>query len=180
MTGRLIAFVGASGAGKDTLMQAVARARPGLHLVRRAITRPAEAGGEPFEPVAEAEFARRQAAGGFALAWPAHGLRYGIPADVADRLAGGTDCLVNLSRAVLAEARARFPTLLVLNITAAPATLAARLAARGRESDAEIAGRLARAAPGATLAVPSVEIANDGTLDAAVAAVLAALQPVRP
>ena len=40
---RLFAVVGPSGAGKDTLMAAAAH-RPGVALVRRVITRPAEAG----------------------------------------------------------------------------------------------------------------------------------------
>ena len=43
--GQIFAVVGPSGAGKDTLMAAAARARPDLHIVRRVITRPATAGG---------------------------------------------------------------------------------------------------------------------------------------
>ncbi|MCC2112585.1 MAG: phosphonate metabolism protein/1,5-bisphosphokinase (PRPP-forming) PhnN, partial [Hyphomicrobiales bacterium] len=54
--GRLVLVVGPSGAGKDTLMAAIGRARPDLHIVRRVVTRPSEAGGEPFEGVTEAEF----------------------------------------------------------------------------------------------------------------------------
>ena len=84
MTGRLIAVVGPSGAGKDTLMAAIGRARPDLHIVRRVVTRPSEAGGEPFEGVTEAEFRQRQTRGDFLFAWAAHGLSYGIPASVRE------------------------------------------------------------------------------------------------
>ena len=69
---RLFPVVGPSGAGKDTLMAAAA-ARPGVALVRRVITRPAAAGGEDFDGVTPAEFARRRAACDFALDWQAHG-----------------------------------------------------------------------------------------------------------
>ena len=74
MGGRLFALVGPSGAGKDTLLAAASAARPDLVIVQRVITRPESAGGEPFEGVTPAEFARRNAAGLFALHWQAHGL----------------------------------------------------------------------------------------------------------
>ena len=47
MTGRLFVVVGASGAGKDTLIAGALAADPRLHWARRVITRPAVAGGEP-------------------------------------------------------------------------------------------------------------------------------------
>ena len=96
---RLFAVVGPSGAGKDTLMAAAAH-RPGVALVRRVITRPAEAGGEDFEGVTPEAFAARKARGAFALDWEAHGLRYGIP---HDQLRGG-DVIFNGSRAALPAA----------------------------------------------------------------------------
>ena len=145
MAGRLLGIVGPSGVGKDSVMEAVAAARPGIGLVRRVITRPSEAGGEEFEGVGEAEFAARAARGAFLLSWRAHGLHYGIPATVLDELAAGRDLLVNLSRAVLPEAQAKVPGFACVALTAPAEVLADRLAARGRESREEIAGRLARA-----------------------------------
>jgi ribose 1,5-bisphosphokinase len=102
---RLVAVVGPSGAGKDTLMAMARRACPGIRAVSRVITRPAEAGGEDFEAVTEAEFVRRIDQGDFALHWRTHGQGYGIPA----QLAGPGMVLFNASRSVLAEALARFP-----------------------------------------------------------------------
>ncbi|HTB42784.1 MAG TPA: phosphonate metabolism protein/1,5-bisphosphokinase (PRPP-forming) PhnN [Acetobacteraceae bacterium] len=141
----LVLVVGPSGAGKDTLLNAARRALAGdarFRFVRRVITRPADPGGEDHEPVTEAEFATRD----FALQWQAHGLRYGIPGDIAGDLASRVVVVANVSRAVIDEAAARFPVR-VIEITAPPQFLAERLAARGRETAADIAARLARAVP---------------------------------
>lgn len=143
--GRLIAVVGPSGVGKDTLMRAMVAAEPGLRQVRRVITRPADVAGEGHDPVTEAEFDARHTDGGFVLDWRAHGLRYGIPVGVCMDLASGRDLLVNLSRGVLSEAQARFARFVVLHLTATRAVLAARLAARGREAGHDLAERLAAA-----------------------------------
>lgn len=156
----LVLVVGPSGAGKDTLLNAARQALADdarFRFVRRVITRPAEAGGEDHEPVSDAAFAARD----FALSWQAHGLRYGIPADVADDLARGVVVVANVSRSVIAEAASRFPVR-VIEVTAPADVLAARLAARGRETAADVAGRLAR-----RVAMPEgIEVAtvmNDAT-----------------
>lgn len=175
--GRLIVFVGPSGVGKDSVMEGVKAARPDLHSVRRVITRAPEAGGEDYIPVTEDEFRRHEAAGAFALSWPAHGLLYGIPKTVAQDLAAGRDVIANLSRAVLPEAQTKFPTLLVIQLTAERAVLAQRLAARGRESAEEIARRLERASFQMPEGVRAHQIDNSGGLEDTVAHVLALLYP---
>lgn len=171
--GRLVAVVGPSGAGKDTLLAAFAAAHPETVLIRRAITRPADAGGEDHEALSEAEFAARADAGGFLFHYTAHGLHYGIPRSVLDQVAAGRLVLFNGSRAALPAARAAFPALEVVMITAPAQVLAARLAARGRESADQIAARLDRAAlaapPGAAVVV------NDGTVAQGVARLAEAL-----
>jgi|HubBroStandDraft_1064217.scaffolds.fasta_scaffold651098_1 ribose 1,5-bisphosphokinase len=168
----LVLVVGPSGAGKDTLLDAARAALAGdprFRFVRRVITRPADAGGEAHEAVTEATFATRA----FALAWQAHGLRYGIPDDIAADLAAGRVVVANVSRSVIAEAAARFPVQ-VIEITASPEVLATRLAMRGRESAANVTARLAR-----TVALPDgvpVEtVMNDATVEAGTARFLAAL-----
>ena len=47
----MIAVVGPSGVGKDTVTQALVDAAPQLSLVRRVITRAADAGGEDYDAV---------------------------------------------------------------------------------------------------------------------------------
>ncbi|HMO07919.1 MAG TPA: phosphonate metabolism protein/1,5-bisphosphokinase (PRPP-forming) PhnN [Paracoccaceae bacterium] len=177
MPGRVFAVVGPSGAGKDTLIAAARSARPDLHVVRRVITRPEEAGGEPFEGVTPRVFAARAAAGDFCLIWAAHGLSYGIPASARDALAQGRDVVFNGSRAMLAEARGMFPGLTAILVTAPAAVRAARLAARGRETASEIAGRLARGRYDVPPGIPVRRVENGGRLEEAVAAFLAALAP---
>ncbi len=172
----LILVVGPSGAGKDTLME---RAREGLagdarfRFVRREITRAAGAGGEDHIAVSPEVFAARRAAGGYALAWEAHGLGYGIPADIAGDLEAGLVVVANVSRGVLVEASRRFAAR-VLEITAPVEVLARRLASRGRESEADVAARLARA-----VALPAgldvVRVVNDGAVEVGVERVLAVL-----
>jgi ribose 1,5-bisphosphokinase len=179
MRGRLIAVVGPSGVGKDTVMAALIAARPDLHLVRRVITRAADAGGESFEAVSEAEFAARRAAGGFALSWDAHGLSYGIPASATDALERGQDAMVNLSRGVLDQARAQFQPIVVLSLLADPHVLALRLAARGRETAQEIERRLARKPDVPVIGADVISLRNDGALDDTLHVALAALYPAR-
>jgi phosphonate metabolism protein PhnN/1,5-bisphosphokinase (PRPP-forming) len=171
----LVLVVGPSGAGKDTLLDAARRTLAGdarFRFARRVITRPAEAGGEAHEAVTDAEFATRD----FALSWQAHGLRYGIPADIAEDLEAGRVVVANVSRGVIAKAAERFGVR-VIEITAPPEVLAARLATRGRESAADVAARLAR-----TVALPDgvpVEtVMNDATVEAGAARFLAALNRV--
>ena len=113
------------------------------------------------------------------MSWAAHGLQYGVPAAVLEDVLAGADRIANVSRGALAEAAALFPRLTVLNVTADAAVLAERLAGRGRETPGEIADRLSRDASPLPEGIEAITIRNDGTLDEAVAAALAALQPVR-
>ena len=172
---RIFTIVGPSGAGKDTLIAGAMAARPDLRLVRRVITRPTEAGGEPFEGVTEALFLSRKAAGEFALTWQAHGLHYGIPRAQTD---GPGTVIFNGSRAALPDAFRVFPTLRVILVTAPDEVLARRLAARGRETAGDILARLARAAFTLPPGIMAETVVNDGTPAEGVARLLAALQPV--
>ncbi|MFB1025397.1 MAG: phosphonate metabolism protein/1,5-bisphosphokinase (PRPP-forming) PhnN, partial [Octadecabacter sp.] len=136
--GRLIAVVGPSGVGKDSVMAGIRSTMPSLHLVRRVITRTPDLGGEDYDALSVSQFEALVEDGAFAVHWGAHGLHYGIPITVKYQLGKGTDCLVNFSRKALAQAAEIFPRLVVLNITAKPETLAHRLAARARETEEEI------------------------------------------
>ncbi len=172
----LILVVGPSGAGKDTLMDVARESLAGdarFRFVRREITRPEDSVGEDHIAVDPAGFARRRAQGAYALAWEAHGLGYGIPADIACDLRAGRVVVANVSRSVIAEAAARFATL-VLEITAPAEILARRLGARGREGAAEVLQRLQR-----SVALPEgvtvVRVVNDSSIAEGAARVVVTL-----
>lgn len=177
--GTIAVVVGPSGAGKDTLIsRAMAHfaGRQDIHLVTRAITRPADAGGEAHRAVSAAEFAALAQSGAFAVHWDAHGLRYGIPADAASAIARGHLVIANGSRSALPAFAAAFPSMVVINIVARPEILAQRLAARGRETGEEILRRLGRQSLEVTGDFKVVTIDNSGPIDVGADALIATLQ----
>lgn len=179
-SGRLVLVVGPSGVGKDTLLDGARAAFADSGKVvfpAREITRPVEAGGEMHNAVEDHVFAARQAAGGYALSWRAHGLGYGIPAAILNDLATGRTVVVNVSRTVLDEARTRFALVRVVSITADPLVLGQRLAARGREDAAEVAERLARAQAIPVTGDDVVTVRNEGAPAQGIAQLVAAIRP---
>ena len=177
--GRLFYVIGASGAGKDSLLTA-ARTRVtelGLPVAfaHRYITRPANAGGENHVAVTEAEYALRLEYSLFALSWDSHGLRYGVGTEINAWMHAGLDVVVNGSRGALARSRERYPELVAVLVDVAPDVLHTRLTARGREDAPTVKRRLERAAHYKNL--PDVtRIDNNGVLDAAVERFLTLLQ----
>ncbi|TIW30209.1 MAG: phosphonate metabolism protein/1,5-bisphosphokinase (PRPP-forming) PhnN, partial [Mesorhizobium sp.] len=105
--------------------------------------------------------------GAFALCWDAHGLLYGLPADVDWAVANGHVAVANVSRSVIPALRERYANLAVVEITATPEILAERLAARGRESRGEVLARLARSASIALSGPDVTSIDNSGAKDIA-------------
>jgi ribose 1,5-bisphosphokinase len=141
-----VLVVGESGVGKDTLLEGAARGLrddPGIVFVRRAVTRNPH-GSEDFEPMTWAAFDAAHASGAFALAWHAHGLGYGIPVAADADISAGRSIVLNASRSVIPSARARYANLRVVLIVCSSAVRAERMAARGRESAADMSARLAR------------------------------------
>lgn len=175
----LVLVVGPSGAGKDTLMDA-ARAELArdsrYRFARRLITRPAMAGAEDHDSCDESAFRAIEGNGGLALSWQAHGLSYGIPAAELSGIAAGAVVIVNVSRRAIVAAERLAERVVVLNITAPIAVLAQRLAARGRESESDIAARLKREAPLRTERAEIVTIMNDRSIAEAAEELLAVLR----
>lgn len=179
MTGAFVAVVGPSGSGKDALIDLVREslaARPEFVFPRRTITR--EAGpGEDHDSLDESAFEAAEAGGAFALTWRAHGLAYGIPAEVRDRVAQGAVAVCNVSRETLDRLGAAFGRVCVVRVTAPDEVRLARIRSRGREDEDEVAGRLSRADP-APDHPADLEIRNDGTLPEAAARLVAFLDRV--
>lgn len=167
--GALALVVGPSGAGKDTLLAAAKTALAGderFVFPRRVVTRAAMAELEDHDTIDRAGFERARERGAFALDWEAHGLCYGIPAEIEQSVADGRVVVVNTSRKLVGPALAKYPRCVVLLVTATPEIRAQRLVGRGREAPAEIAARLAREAPPIPPGVKAVTIDNSGTLEA--------------
>ncbi|MGF1873990.1 ribose 1,5-bisphosphokinase [Photobacterium frigidiphilum] len=144
---RIFYVIGASGAGKDSVIDAVRQAWSSNILVaHRYITRAACAGGENHIALTEAEFVYRRNHDLFALHWQANGLHYGVGLEVDLWLANGCDVMVNGSREFLPQALAQYGDLLVpVVIDVALSVLEQRLRIRGRETEVEIQQRLMRA-----------------------------------
>ena len=167
---QLVLVAGPSGAGKDTLMARAAAALAGdrrINFPRRVVTRVADAA-EDHDSLDASEFAAAVAAGRFALHWQAHGLHYGIPAAA---VGSGGVAVCNVSRAVIAQARAKFTGTQVVYVTAPREIRAARLAARGREAGQAVAilARLGREVPGDAERSADLVIDNAGSVEAGAA-----------
>src|SRR5262249_44729961 len=163
--GAFVAVVGPSGAGKDTLIryaEARLRGHPDVLFVRRLVTRPAGAF-QDHDSLDEAAFARGVAEERFALAWRAHGLGYAIPLSALAASRAGSVAVCNLSRAALSDAVRLFGHVVTVLVTAPASVIAARLAARGRETAAAIEARLGREVPIKELPNAHIVI-NDGAV----------------
>lgn len=163
--GVFVAVVGASGAGKDTII-AYARdsfaGTDGVEFVRRVITRPSDASSEDHDTLSDADFNEAEKHGAFAVSWAAHGLRYGLPLSLDRSMADGRVAVANVSRGAIALVKVRYANVMVAEITAPADILAERLARRGRESRGEVLARLARSAELGVCVSDAFTIDNSG------------------
>jgi phosphonate metabolism protein PhnN/1,5-bisphosphokinase (PRPP-forming) len=179
--GVLVLVVGPSGVGKDTLIAGARRALEAdrrFSFVRRLVTRPVDAELEDHIGLDRAEFAEALAAGRFALAWEAHGLRYALPIGVDTDLALGRVVVANVSRHVIGEALGRYPLCRVVQISAEISLRAERLAERGRESRDQIAARLAREGAVLPADVDPIVIDNSSSVAIGIATFVMALRRI--
>ncbi len=175
MTSRGILYlvVGASGAGKDTLISHAIRHRPDIVVMPRAVTRQAEARGN-IEVTTE-EFTLMRYRDEFSLSWDAHGLHYGVPKSIEEKLTSGQAVILNGSRSIVEEAREKFSPLRIIHITAPIDILTRRLYDRGREDDQSIDHRLGRSGRALPQGPDVITIDNSGSVEDGVAAFLEAL-----
>lgn len=180
--GRLVLVVGPSGAGKDTLINGAAGrfGRLGVfRFPRRFITRPADDGHENHAPVSPEAFERMRGNREFALSWQAHGLAYGVPREIEDDLAAGRSPVVNVSRTVIKEAIRTYEQVTVVWVQASVSTRAARLAARGRETESAIRERLLRVSTDCEILPGTHVVHNDGPVEQAITAFCAVLEALQ-
>lgn len=176
--GVFVAVVGASGAGKDTILagtRAALAGDPAFLFPRRIITRPAD-GHEDNEAVSEAGFEECIRRGDFLLWWRANHFNYGLPAGLEQDLRQGRHIIANVSRTVIGEIRSRFSRCLVIEIRVDPAVLIGRLAQRGRENHDAQEARFQRSAGLTGLPAPDLVIDNNGEPEAAIAWFVKVLQ----
>ncbi len=175
--GRLIYVMGPSGVGKNAI---IASAREklnknnNLYFTPRYVTRVVRDGDDDFA-ISRAAFASYCRQGIFALDWQAHDICYGIGMIINNLMCVGKSVVVNGSRAYLATAQARYPSLQAVMITAPATVVRARLQARAREDAAAISARLARAPQIALPAAQIVTIDNSGPLEHATQALIKVL-----
>ena len=166
--GKLFYVIGASGAGKDSVMQYARNrlnASGDVIFAHRYITRSADSGGENHVALSSEEFDNRLKSGCFALHWESHGIRYGIGIEIDLWMQKDIRVVVNGSRAYVTEARKRYADINVVLIEVSPEILEQRLRLRGRESEDQIRKRLDRHR---NIEKPAdkdtIVISNDGSL----------------
>ncbi|MDO6515372.1 phosphonate metabolism protein/1,5-bisphosphokinase (PRPP-forming) PhnN [Neptuniibacter sp. 2_MG-2023] len=145
MSGHLYYLMGASGSGKDSLLQGCRQRLEHSHnvfIAHRYITRAVSAGGENHVHLTESEFELRKNNGMFCMHWASHGHLYGIGKEVEIWIAQGHRVIINGSRGHLAEAKERFKSITPIMVTVETEQLKKRLIQRGRESLTEIDQRL--------------------------------------
>ncbi|MEH6355314.1 MAG: ribose 1,5-bisphosphokinase [Marinobacter sp.] len=178
--GRLFYIMGASGAGKDTLLRGC-REGSTDHLrplvAHRYITRKPDGGTESHIWLSDTEFEQRITLGTFAMHWSANGFRYGIGCEIDQWLARGGQVLVNGSRGYLDEARSHYgKTLIPVLIRVDPERLQQRLVLRGRECADQISARIRRARElEQQLPADCLIIENNGRVEDAVSNLLTAI-----
>lgn len=115
---------------------------PDYVFARRAITRAVDPKREDHEDLSPADFAARAKKGGFMASWRAYDTDYGLSSDYADDLAAGRHVIANVSRQAVGDLAAHYRPVCVVQVTAPPDVLEARLAAR---DDGQASARLSRA-----------------------------------
>jgi ribose 1,5-bisphosphokinase len=163
----LFYIIGASGAGKDTLINYARNTINGAEQIvfaHRYITRPSNSGNENHIYLSKYEFQQREKANFFALNWESHGNFYGIGCELDTWRNSGFSVIVNGSREYLPTAQQKYPDLKVILIVADEQIITHRLENRGRESAAEIERRIARTAQISTDLVNCITIENNGSL----------------
>jgi ribose 1,5-bisphosphokinase len=164
MSGAWVFVCGPSGSGKDSVIEFARQAlgnRQDIVFARRMVTRAAQPGSD-HDPVTDLALAELRQLGGLCWHWQAHGFAYGIARHYAGAVQAGSLVVINGARAHV-NSLPRSPQVRVVQISADPDRLAARLAQRGRDTASAVAERLTRNAYFTGMQADRV-IANNGEL----------------
>ena len=144
--GRIVYLMGASGAGKDSLIRYAEKYFPGhrnFTITSRYITREVHGDSHHDQAIDEKEFHQRLRNDFFAFHWESYGYYYGISRQELDEsLARGLNCIVNGSRRYHTIARRLYPDLVTVLVRADPGLRWLRLELRRRDDPGELATRL--------------------------------------
>lgn len=170
-SGRIYYVVGASGSGKDSLLNYARNSLEGnseIVFAHRYITRPPETEGENHIYLSDREFKIRFKMGLFYMWWNYNNLWYGIGNEVSLWLSQGLNVVVNGSRRYLNQGFVPPGILDVILVQTEPHLLRKRLEQRDRETTAEIDKRLQFATIKSDFPNDKVHIvSNNRTLDEA-------------
>lgn len=176
MRGTLFYLIGASGSGKDSLLEGCRHQLPPqlrCCIAHRYITRVADVGGENHIHLSEKEFRIREELGLFAMNWYSHGYHYGIGSEINIWLDSGANVVINGSREYLSKAMTLYDELVPVLVDVDSNLLRQRLLNRGRESLEEIEARLDRhKRMMAAMPEGTQHVSNNGALEDGVQALL--------
>ena len=169
--GLLFLIVGNSGSGKDTLIRAIVERYPSDHkqifTPKRYITRPPSETEENISTTRE-EFQKLANTGKFAFEWHIYGLSYGVSAIIDDWLYSGHPVIINVSRKIIQDARAKYNNVKVIFIDVPLEISIKRLNDRGRETGNQLNERIERARTHQTYEAADFILDNSGVLENAV------------
>jgi ribose 1,5-bisphosphokinase len=145
MSGAWVFVCGPSGAGKDSVIAWAKKtllAHPNIVFARRSVTRAMQAGSD-HDPLTESDFHAMVHTDSLCWHWQAHGFFYGIAQHYAAEVKAGRIVVVNGSRDHV-NTLSPSTDVRVVQVSADPEQLAARLVKRGRDAASAVAERLAR------------------------------------
>lgn len=144
--GQLFYLMGASGAGKDSLIRYARKhldKQESIMFAKRYITRCADIEGDGNHiPILPGDFELLLKNDHFAMHWMRHGFQYGISKEIDRWIEKGKSVIINGSRQYFPQALKDYPGMHAILVKADRDLLLQRLQARQRESPAKIKERM--------------------------------------
>lgn len=131
-------IVGPTGSGKQALIDTVLEVRPDIRRAPLIVSAQHSRNDGVVGSIAPDRFLHLMRCDMFALQWDADGFRYGLTHDAAKQLRDGQSLIVSCDVGMLDEARALFPKVRAIYITARMDILRRRLSSMNYGSDREI------------------------------------------